>query len=150
MQKPLVLGTPQKRKRGAVPFHDEDGDEDTEVDGLTSSVLPSSANQTPVRTRPMQLTRAKTLGAMSTSTGNPSARLDFSAVKVVANSPVKGNVGGDSGSSGSWRGQGEGSRKILRLDVDGEEEARQSVKKAVNKEVETEVDIYQSLGWEDF
>ncbi|KAF8418035.1 DNA replication regulator SLD3-domain-containing protein [Tirmania nivea] len=156
MQKPLVLGTPQKRKRAAMPFHDEDGDEDTEVDGdgLTSSVFPSSVIQTPVRTRPMQLTRAKTLGAMSTSTGNPSARLDFSAVRIAANSPMKGSWGDGSGGGGSCLEQSEGSRKSLRLDIDGEEEARESANKAVEKEketeVETELDIYQSLGWDDF
>ena len=148
-QKSLALGTPQKRKRGTMPLHDEGGDEDgdTEVDGdgLTSSVLPSSVNQTPIRTRATQLTRAKTLGAMSTSTGNPSARLDFSAVRGF-------------GGGGSWRGHGhgDGSRRSLRLDIDGEEEeARQSVKQSVEnekgkEEVETEMDIYQSLGWDDF
>lgn len=141
MHKPLVLGTPQKMKRGAMPFHDGDGEEDTEVDGdgLTSSFLPSSVNQTPVRTRPMQLTRAKTFGAMPTSTRNPSARLDFSAMKV-ANSPVKGSDGSGDGGGGSWHGQDEASRKSLRLVV---EKARQSVEMP-------EVDFYQSLGWDDF
>lgn len=138
---PLIVGTPQKRKR--LPFQDDDEDEMEKMPssigrldaGLGSSV---SVDQTPVRTRP--LSRAATFGPSSI---NPSTRLDFSTLAVVADSPVKARGGGNRDLK----------MRSLRFSVNAEDEdevvtGKPPAKKAFAENVK-EVDIYKSLGWDD-